>query len=58
MNYPVTTTTSRELFNSFFRAAIVILLVFFVGFLIFEALSFLKLFEVTTVANPALYLVK
>lgn len=58
MNYPVTTTSSRELLTFLFRMSIVVLLVFFIGFFLVEAFSFLKLFEVTVVANPAMNLIK
>lgn len=58
MNYPVPGTSGRDLLTFVSRLAIVILLIFFMGFFIVEALSFLKLFEVNFVANPATKLIK
>ncbi len=58
MNFPVISTSSRELPTFFFRMSIIVLLIFFIGFFIMEAFSFIRLFEVTVVANPAMYLIK
>jgi hypothetical protein len=58
MNYPVTSNTNRELLTFVFRMSVILLLIFFIGFFIIEALSFVRLFEVTIVANPAVNLIK
>ena len=58
MNYPVTSNTNREFLTLVFRMTVILLLIFFIGFFIVEALSFVKLFEVTVVANPAVNLIK
>gem|GEM_PF-2769964 len=58
MNYPVTQTSSRQMPASFFRIGIILLLIFFIGFFIVEAFTFIRLFEVTMVANPAMNIIK
>ncbi len=58
MNYPATSNTNREWVTFVFRMSVILLLIFFIGFFIFEALSFVRLFEVTIVANPAVNLIK
>lgn len=58
MNYPVTQTNSRLLPVLVVRIGIILLLIFFTGFFIVEAFTFIRLFEVTMVANPAINIIK
>lgn len=57
MNY-LPASTSRASYSFITRMVIVLLLVFFIGFLLMETFSFIRLFEVTVVANPAVNLIK
>lgn len=57
MNY-LSTSTFRASYSFITRVVIVLLLVFFIGFLVMETFSFIRLFEVTVVANPAINLIK
>ena len=58
MNYPVTSSTSREFLTLLMRLGLIVLLFFFIVFFVFEMFSFIRLFEVTVVANPAINLIK
>jgi hypothetical protein len=57
MNY-LSTSTFRASYSFITRVVIVLLLFFFIGFLAMETFSFIRLFEVTVVANPAINLIK
>lgn len=58
MNYPVSSSTSREFLTFISRLGLILLLFFFIVFFVFEMFSFISLFEVTVVANPAINLIK
>ncbi len=58
MNYPVSSSTNRAVYTFIIRLSLVLLLFFFIAFFVFEMFSFIKLFEVTAVANPAMNLIK
>ena len=57
MNY-LSTSTLRTSYSFITRMVIVGLLIFFVGFLVMETFSFIRLFEVTVVANPVMNVIK
>ncbi|HKZ66311.1 MAG TPA: hypothetical protein VJ111_08160 [Chitinophagaceae bacterium] len=58
MNYPVSSSTSRGVYTFIIRLSLVLLLFFFIVFFVLEMFSFIRLFEVTVVANPAINLIK
>ena len=58
MNYPAPSSDSRSSYTFILHLGLFLLLSFFIGFFVFEMVSFLKLFEVTTVINPAINLIK
>ena len=58
MNYSVPSSTSRVFYTFIIRLSLVLLLFFFIAFFVFETFSFIRLFEVTVVANPAINLIK
>jgi len=58
MNYPVSSSVSRTFFTFIIRLSLILLLFFFIAFFVFETFSFIRLFEVTVVANPAVNLIK
>jgi len=58
MNYPAPSSNSRSSSTFIFHLGLVVLLFFFIVFFVFEMVSFLKLFEVKMVINPAINLVK
>jgi len=58
MNYPVLSSINRTLITFIVRLSLILLLVFFIVFFVFEMFSFISLFEVTVVANPAMNLIK
>lgn len=58
MNYSVSSSGSRTFFTFIVRLSLILLLFFFIAFFVFETFSFIKLFEVTVVANPAMNLIK
>ena len=58
MNYHVFSNGSRAVAPFFFRLFLVVLLIVFVSFFMLEMFSFIRLFEVTIVANPAVNLIK
>ncbi|MGZ8557577.1 MAG: hypothetical protein ACXWWC_04570 [Chitinophagaceae bacterium] len=60
MNYhlPSSSSTNHPFYTFLIRLGLLILLIFFIAFLAFETVSFIRLFEVTAVANPAMNLIK
>lgn len=58
MNYSVFSSINRTFVTFIIRLSLILLLVFFIAFFIFEMFSFIRLFEVTVVANPAMNLIK
>jgi hypothetical protein len=58
MNYPVLSSINRTLITFIVRLTLILLLVFFIFFFVVEMFSFISLFEVTVVANPAMNLIK
>lgn len=58
MNYPLFSSANRAVITFLFRLSLLLLLFFFIVFFIFEMFSFISLFEVTVVANPAINLIK
>jgi hypothetical protein len=58
MNYHVFSNSNKAIVHFFFRLFLVALLLFFVTIFILEMFSFIRLFEVTIVANPAVNLIK
>ena len=58
MNYPASSSNSRSSYTFIFHLGLFILLFFFIVFFVFEMVSFLKLFEVKMVINPAINLIK
>ena len=58
MNYSVPSSAKRQSYSFIIRLGLIVMLIFFIGFFVFETFSFLKLFEVTVVANPAVNLIK
>ncbi|HKO81188.1 MAG TPA: hypothetical protein VJU78_12370 [Chitinophagaceae bacterium] len=58
MNYSVFSSINRTLITFIFRLSLILLLVFFICFFVVEMFSFIRLFEVTVVANPAMNLIK
>jgi len=58
MNYSVFSSINRTFITFIIRLSLILLLVFFIAFFIFEMFSFIRLFEVTVVANPAMNLIK
>jgi hypothetical protein len=58
MNYQVFSSANRAVTTFLFRLSIVLLLCFFIVFFVLEMFSFISLFEVTVVANPAMNLIK
>jgi len=57
MNYPAP-SNSRSSYTFILRLGLFLLLFFFIAFFVFEMVSFLKLFEVKMVINPAVNLIK
>ena len=58
MNYPVFSTGNRAIAQVLLRLFLVALFLFFVAILMLEMFSFIRLFEVTMVANPAINLIR
>ena len=58
MNYPAPFSDSRSSYTFILHLGLFLLLFFFIAFFVFEMVSFLKLFEVRMVINPAINLIK
>ncbi|MGK2862527.1 MAG: hypothetical protein ACSLE0_11365 [Chitinophagaceae bacterium] len=58
MNYHLTRASNPGFIHFMIRFSLLVLLFFLIVFLVFETFSFIRLFEVTIVANPAINLIK